>query len=417
MNSRYREDIRILRDLAKRYAEIAAAPVQEERRRLWAAHFSRRTSRVPVLVTYGMWNVWCMEVFGEEALACRDPFLRAHEQQLRMDLFHDSVGDDFVLEPWITQAAAHRTPGGIYGEPWGAETRRKEPGHGGAWKAEPFLKEWKDREKLVPPRHEIDEAATARAVQRLGDAVGDILPVNVDRGPNLSSFAGDISTTVAALRGLDQLMLDMYESPAELHALLAFLRDGILANQEQAEQAGHFTLTTQGNQAVPYADELEPMRPDSGPRTRADLWGFCAAQEYTLVSPAFHDEFLLRYQIPICEKYGLLHYGCCEDLTRKIGILRRIRNLRSIAVAPSADVRKCAEEIGSDYILSWRPSPTDMVCTGWDEDRIRRTVRDAVTACRGGFVHIHLKDVETLQGELERLGNWTRIVRDAAGDG
>jgi phage gp46-like protein len=33
-----RKDIKIVRDLAQQYAELAAKPVQEERRKLWAAH-------------------------------------------------------------------------------------------------------------------------------------------------------------------------------------------------------------------------------------------------------------------------------------------------------------------------------------------------------------------------------------------
>ena len=76
---------------------------------------------------------------------------------------------------------------------------------------------------------------------------------------------------------------------------------------------------------------------NSGPRKRKDLWGFCAAQEFTLVSPAFHEEFLLRYQRPIYEQFGLVHYGCCENLTHKIDMLRSIKNLRSIAVSGSGE--------------------------------------------------------------------------------
>ena len=60
------------------------------------------------------------------------------------------------------------------------------------------------------------------------------------------------------------------------------------------------------------------------------------------MSPKFHDEFLFQYQIPIMEHFGLVHYGCCEDLTRKIDMLRQLKNLRSIAVTPAANLRKCA---------------------------------------------------------------------------
>jgi hypothetical protein len=93
-----------------------------------------------------------------------------------------------------------------------------------------------------------------------------------------------------------------------------------------------------------------------------------------------HDEFLLQYQLPILRSFGLVAYGCCEDLTRKIDMLRQVPNLRHIAVTLVADVRRCAEQIGRDYVTSWRPNPTDMVCASWDEARIRRIVRDGMEA-------------------------------------
>jgi len=192
--------------------------------------------------------------------------------------------------------------------------------------------------------------------------------------------------------------------------------DGILTNQGQAERAGDFSLTSQHNQAMTYAEELEQPRANSGSRQRNDLWGFCAAQEYALISPAFHDEFLLQYQMPIMAHYGLVHYGCCEDLTRKIDMLRQIPNLRSIGVTPRADVRKCAEQIGKDYVISWRPNPTDMVCTSWDPDRVERTIRGGADACEDGIYHIYLKDVETVQGEPGRLRRWTQLVRSIVDD-
>jgi hypothetical protein len=214
------------------------------------------------------------------------------------------------------------------------------------------------------------------------------------------------------LRGLSEVMLDMYENPDELHRVLAFMRDGILANNAAAEKAGHYSLTSGKNQQPAYADELPAPSPNSGPVGRRQLWGFCAAQEYTLVSPEFHEEFLFQYQRPIYESFGLVHYGCCEDLTRKIGMLRKLKNLRSIAVTPVADVRKNAEQIGRDYVASWRPNPTDMVCAGWDESRIRRIIREGADAFKGLFMHIHLKDVETVQDDPTRLSRWTSIVRD-----
>jgi hypothetical protein len=223
----------------------------------------------------------------------------------------------------------------------------------------------------------------------------------------------DISNNIVQLRGLEQVMFDMFDNPRWLHELLAFMRDGILKNQEQAEQAGDWQTLDSFNQAQSYARETvdpSPLRK----ATRKQMWTFMAAQEYTLVSPAMHDEFLLAYQIPILEKFALCAYGCCEDLTEKIGMLRKIPNLRRIAVTPRANLARCAEQIGRDYVMSWRPNPVGAVCCGFDIGRVRQTVREGLTICRGLNVDIILKDVETVEGHLERFSQWVQATRDVA---
>ncbi len=405
-------DKTILRDLAEQYMEIALDPKQEERRKLWSDHLSLKETRPPIIAGFGMWNVWAREVFADSEMKCEDPFYRQYERWFRMAFFQDDIDDDTIQEPWITLNAVHTNPGGIYGEPWGvAFSRESAHEEGGSWKGDAPIKEWADMDKLSYPNHSIDEEKTSENIEKLHEAVGGIIDIDVNRAPHLLNFAGDISTTIAALRGLERIMLDMYEFPDEYRKLLEFLRDGILANQQTAEDAGDFSMSTSMNQSMPYCDELESPSANSGPRKRKELWGFFAAQEHTLISPQFHDEFLFEYQLPIMENFGLTHYGCCEDLTQKIDMLRTCGSLRSIAVTPTADVAKCAEQIGLDYALSYRPNPADMVCCGYDENKISRIVGGALESCKGQRVHINLKDVETMEGENDRMKRWVVCVR------
>ncbi len=167
MNHSRNQDLSVLRELAEQYAAAAAAPIQEERRALWRAHLSLAPTRVPVLVTYGMWNLWCREVFGDDQMLCRDPFYREHERFLRMQLFHASIGDDFILEPWITQRAALITPpDGLWGVPFG-KVGEENTQTGGSWAFNPPLKTWADAQKLVATRHQVDEVETAAQVEKL----------------------------------------------------------------------------------------------------------------------------------------------------------------------------------------------------------------------------------------------------------
>jgi len=92
--------------------------------------------------------------------------------------------------------------------------------------------------------------------------------------------------------------------------------------------------------------------------------------------------------------------------------LRQISNLRRIAVSPMADAARCAEQIGTEYILSYRPSPSDMVGYGFDPDRIRRIMRRDLDACRECHVDITLKDVETVEFDTERVRQWVEITRE-----
>lgn len=401
-------DVAIIRDLAKRYAEVAAKPIQDERRDLWRRHNSLQRTRP--LISCRWFACWHEHPWS--VLECQDPFWQVHERFLKQMLAQDEIGDDYIIEPWIVlRASVQSPPHGRWGVPYG---RISTGVAGGAWKYDPPLKRLEDIDKLAHPQHVIDERATRENFERLRDAVGDILTVTVNRGPLYWGFSADISTDIAYLRELGQLMMDMYDNPAWLHRLLAHMRDGILRCHEQAEAAGDLSLVNHENQAQPYSLELPDPRANSGPVKRDRLWCFTAAQEFTQVSPAQHEEFLLQYQLPIMEKFGLVAYGCCEDLTHKIDMLRQIPNLRRIAVTPVADVARCAEQIGEDYVFSWRPNPAQMVCCGFDDDRVRRLTRDALQAARGCHVDITLKDVQTVEGDISRLRRWVQITREVA---
>jgi hypothetical protein len=58
-----------------------------------------------------MCNVWCREMFGDSQMKCQDPLLREQERRLRMDILHDSIGDDWILEPWLSLGAKASVPG------------------------------------------------------------------------------------------------------------------------------------------------------------------------------------------------------------------------------------------------------------------------------------------------------------------
>lgn len=400
-------DREILRDLAKRFRDICQRDVMNQRRSLWRDHNSFVRTRPPIYTRAFAWHE-----MPESRCRCHDALAREHENRFRHALFWDSLDDDSIFKPWVSVEAVHVVPTeGV----WGLRTAWiGEEDYRTAKSIDPPIKDYADAEKMVEPHHRIDENATQERFQQVQDAVGDILPVHVERAPLYRNWNGDISTQLARLRGLDAMMTDMMLAPEWAHGLLAFMRDGIVRVHEEAEKAGDWTLSAHSNQAMPYARDLPDPSIDGSPVPRGKLWYFCAAQETTLYGPDQFEEFMLRYQIPIMAPFGLVSYGCCEDLTRKIDKLRKIPNLRRIAVSPMADVEKCAEQIGHRYIFSYRPSPSDMVGYDFNENRIRRILRRDLEACRanGCHVDITLKDVETVQNDPSRVRRWVEIARE-----
>lgn len=428
-------DKSILYDLASRYADVAASPRMDELRELWRGYCAGERTRAPVVLDIGLWNAWAQRMYPLRSMECEGEFYRAHERVLRFRLLHASLNDDTVFEPWYTIQAAHTPPNeSVWGLPYrrneapgpakrqtemsGPSVSDGEPAVGTAYQVRPVLEREEDLDRLTKPRFQIHEAETAREREMLEHAFDGRLLVHVDRGPFLRSFGADISTAMGRLRGIEEMMIDMYERPQWLHRLAAFLRDGILAHHDACEAAGDISYASGFNQGVPYHRELPDPRPNAYGASRSELWAFFAAQEFTGISPAMHEEFLLAYQKPIMEKWAAVSYGCCENLTRKIDMLRSIRNLRRIAVTPYADLSSCAEQIDGDYLLSWRPGPTDMVCNQFDEAFVRDRIADGVATCRrfGAHFDIMLKDVEALATGPPSLARWVEIARGVATD-
>lgn len=408
------DERRILRELAFRAKEIAERPIQDERRELWRSLNSLRMARPMVNVNKFMW--W-QELYPDEStLLCRHEALRPVERELRQRIFQDWLGDDTVIEPFVALRAAYGPPyvdtpemGDMYWarNTWGLHFSRIPSGDpNGAWAFDPSLKELEDFEQLTAPRHVIDEERTAANLRTVRDCIGDILPVAMDRGPMVRAYSASILHDLCQLRGYENVLTDLYENPEWLHKVISFMADGVFALHGEVERKGDFKLLNTFNQTMTYCDDLPDPAPADEPVPRSVLWNFLEGQEFDCVSPALTDEFCIQYHKKIAGAYGLTAYGCCENLTLKIGLLRQIPNLRIIAVAPWANLRSCAEQAGKDYVLSWRPNPAATLCNGFDKDELIRSLQAAKADAAGANYEINLKDVKTIRKDKDALKSW-----------
>ncbi|MCR4397483.1 MAG: hypothetical protein NUV93_00775 [Firmicutes bacterium] len=397
---------KLLREMAKLVAEVSHAPQQTEKRDLWKRHNGLQGARPMILVfPEGSWR----EILPLESMTISDPFWRDYEWYLRKTLYRwDNLPDDYVIEPVLPVPLVYTSSG------WGIGIRRKYSSDpGGSYAFDAAIKDPRDIEGLKPPDVEVDWEATRSNLQAVEDVFGDILDVRLNRRVRLDT---SLVATLAGLRGLEQLMIDMIDRPNWVHEAMDILMRGTMRLLDRVEADGLLELNNRadyvGSGGLGYTDELpQPGSSERGLRLR-DLWGFAEAQEYAHVSPAMHDEFALRYQIPLLARFGLNCYGCCEPLTRKFDIVKRIPRLRRVSVSPWADLRIAAEALGRDFILSWKPNPALLVGE-LSPDLILKILRDGITVTGGCVVEIILKDTHTVEGHPERLTRWVEIAREA----
>jgi len=404
------KDVILIRDLAKRVAEYAQQPRQEEMARIWKQHNSLQRIRPLVLIfPEGSWR----ELLPWESLSCSDPFCRGVEYDLRMRLYYaEFLQDDSV----ITDAIA--SPIYIHNTGFGIAPQTTAPDDPyGAVKYEPVIKEEKDLEKLQKPKLRVDWKATEEHYEKLCDLVGDILKVE-KRGPNHFWFA--IIDDFATWRGFDQLFVDMIERPQWLHRALSFLTDAWLEMLDFYERENVLSLNNGahycGSGGLGFTDEL-PQPDFDGVHIRTkDLWGHATTQIFACVSPAMHEEFALRYEGKFLSRFGLASYGCCEPPHKKVDIIfKHIPHLRRLSMSPWVDIAEGAERLGKRAIFSWKPNPAPIFAAEqFDGELVRKMVRDALEKTRDCVVEIIFKDIHTCRNQPERLRETVRIAKEEA---
>ncbi len=397
----------IIRDLAKRVAEIAALPVQAERRDLWKRHNALGNVRPMILISpEGSWG----EILPDSALECESKEARGAERRLRGRIIqHEFLGDDSVIEgEWVVGKAVRRTGWGLDAKQVASTEKR------GAWGFDPVIKEPADLAKLRAPEVTHDEVATARALEAAGELVGDILDVKL-KGVAHVSF--QLMSIWIKLRGLTQVMTDMYTEPEFLHDAMAFLEKGYHGMTEQYVEQNLLDLNNDGTYHSSggngYTDELPAEGFDPARVRPRDMWASAESQEMAQVGPEFHEEFVMQYERRLLEGWGLTGYGCCEDLSRKLGGVFSMNGMRRISISPFADVKTCAEKMQGGHIFSWKPHPSHLVGE-FNAEAVRAYIRSAldVTGASGCVVEIILKDTHTCEGKPERFREWSRIARE-----
>lgn len=402
-------DREILIGLAGQIAEIAALDVQKKNADMYRALNSLKPIRPVVLIDELPWNQ--LGASGELDLKCEDEYLRSVELQMRKILYKwnhcrcDMIVEDFWRVPKVT-----REPH-FFGV--GVQETTLEKDKGNNIISHHYIDQItciEDLEKFQDPVIEVDMALTEKRRQMLDEIFGDILPVRICGTTSSANFHP--WDDLARMRGVENILYDLYDEPEFMHAYMRKYTDLSLKLLKLHEELG---LLDGSNTLVHCTAGLTN---ELGAKTenvmRKDIWGRGACQIFSEVSPAMHDEYDIQYQIEYYKGFDLVYYGCCEPLHNKIDIVNKIPNVRKISITPWADVRKAAENMGSRFVLARKPNPAEVANPTVDEVVVRRNILETLDVCRenGTPVEFTLKDISSVSYHPENLDIWTRVVME-----
>jgi hypothetical protein len=274
-----------------------------------------------------------------------------------------------------------------------------------------------DLDKLRPRTIEIDPEASQERLELAQDILGDILDV---RQVGVAFCRCGLTRQLIMLRGLDAMMLDMYDDPPFLHALMAFLRDEQIREFDLYEREGVLSLNNgpqdwTGSGGLAATDDLPAPGFDPEHVRMRDMFAWAESQESVGVGPEQFDEFVLQYQLPSIRRFGLVDYGCCEPLERKLDlIIDRIPNLRWVAVSPWSNRELAADKLGPRYVYCYKPQPSRVCQPAPDWEGAEQELCDTLTIARDCSVSLVLKDTTSFFDEPQRASRWTRMARRVA---
>ncbi len=401
----------ILRELARRYADIAALPVQEERRDLWTR--LNGLERVRPLIWFDEYPWHELESDPALQLQCTGAFTRLIETELRRTLYlWDHVQGDMVVEPVIHAPLAIEDSG--FGIQDDAERRFTDSASTVVSRHfNPVLRTEDDLERIRTPRVTHDQARSASVLDAYRDVFDGIVAVE-SRGA--AGFWFSPWDQLVQWTGVTEVLTDLIDRPDFIHAAVERLTQANLDRLDQYRDLGllsrNDTNVRIGSGAYGYSAELprddsDPDHPDT-----PDMWGSAAAQIFGAVSPAMHQDFALDYERRWLDRWGLTYYGCCDALHDKLGLLAEIPNLRKVSVSPWWDMERPASDLSDRLVFSIKPNPAIFIRERWSSAVAREELEHRLEPLRHCAIEIVMKDISTVRHEPERLWDWARIVAE-----
>ena len=409
-----------LRELAKRYSEIAQSPEMQTRKRQWKALRDLKPERPMIL-----FETFCVTGFlKEEELECSDPYLRNVEKSLLYDIKQfETLGDDIVLENYFQ--LAWRVLRSDYGVPIVEHHAENSMGYMSNFP----IASLDDLEKLHERSFFVDRERTLGFRQTLEEIFGDILPVRVGNFDNFFSdlgfnpFCGNydpvLTMDLFKLVGNENLMFWPYDHPEALKWLLDFLIEDRRRFIKWLQDEKLMALNTDNQFAGPsgygYVSDLPAADSGAAPVAK-NCWAWVESQETNLYSPQMFDELFLPYLAEYGNLFGMVTYGCCEPVDDRIEYIKKaMPTLRTVSVSGWNNFERVAEALGRDYVYCRKPNPTFISGAEGDWQGMREDIQRTWNCTKNQPVEFIVRDVYDVAGDIDRLPKWVAMVKEIIG--
>ena len=398
------KDRAILRDLAKRHAELAASPRNQQLYQDWVTYGNTKGPTRPMIRIE-------INTFEHQVLPalmkCEGEEARAIERNLLRPIANFTLFEDDTLIP---QQYDVRQRLSIV--PFGLPVKREETGSLGHHFI-PSLHDLEEDEHLLgTSKFHYDVEGTRQDEQDANEIFGDILPARISNGCAYSCITQDI----VHIMNMDDMYMAMIDDEERFHKMMRQLTDDYLAMFTMMAEGGHYRsaardqMLNQGSYC--FTNELPDNKPNA---TLKDMWIFMDSQETAGISPDMYAELVWPYYKELMSHFGLASYGCCEA-SHPIwdNCLSTLPNLRKVSISPWCDEEFMGERLQGTGVTFLRKPPATILGMDTpilDEDATLACFRKTAKAAKGCKLEIAQRDVYMIGNNPDKVKRFVQLAR------